>query len=324
MKCLVTGSAGFIGSHLCDELLRRGHDVTGIDAMIPYYPADIKQRNHGEALKSSRYHFHRIDLRHDSLDGLVEDSELIFHLAAMPGLVRSWRDFDSYLTCNVQATQRLLQSVIRSTEKLRCFVLGSTSSVYGRFSSGDETLPTKPISPYGVTKLAAEHLCRAYAEAHAIPLTILRYFSVYGSRQRPDMGYYRFIRAILEDRPIVVYGDGHQVRANTFVTDCVAATIAASEAPPGETYNVGGCEAASVWDVLRMLERIAGRSFKVRQEPERPGEQRHAFADTGKIQRHIGWESRIRLEEGLLSQFEWQKHELATSEPRASLQALSF
>src|SRR5262249_38290406 len=156
-----------------------------------------------------------------------------------------WTDFDGYWTCNVQGTQRLLETVRRSAKHLHRFIYASTSSVYGRFGSGDESLPTKPISPYGVTKLAAEHLCRAYADVYPLPVVVLRYFSVYGPRQRPDMGYYRFIKALLRNQPIEVYGDGQQVRGNTYVTDCVAATLAAVEAHPGEVYNIGGGEAAT-------------------------------------------------------------------------------
>src|SRR5262249_49877484 len=159
MKCAVTGAAGFIGSHLCEELLRSGHEVTGIDAFVPYYPQQIKERNLAEALTYPHFRFYQLDLRHDPLDRATADSEVVFHLAALPGLVQSGTDFDGYLPCNVQATQRLLEAVLRSASSLRRLVYASTSSVYGRFASGDEALPTKPISPYGVTKLAAEHLC---------------------------------------------------------------------------------------------------------------------------------------------------------------------
>jgi nucleoside-diphosphate-sugar epimerase len=244
MKCAVTGAAGFIGSHLCEALLAGGHQVLGLDAFIPYYPRALKERNLAELLGRPGFAFHDVDLRTDPLDPLVAEAEVVFHLAAMPGLVKSWTDFDGYWTCNVQATQRLLEAVRRHS-RLRRFVYGSTSSVYGRYGTGDESLPTRPISPYGVTKLAGENLCRAFAEERGLPLVVLRYFSVYGPRQRPDMGYHRFIRALLCGEPVTVYGDGMQVRGNTYVGDCVAATVAAAEAPVGETYNVGGGEAAS-------------------------------------------------------------------------------
>src|SRR5438552_3191300 len=229
MKCLITGAAGFIGSHLCERLLRDGHEVVGLDAFIPYYPRAVKERNLSEARAQPRFRFAEADLRRDPLEGLVDGAEAVFHLAAMPGLTRSWVDFDGYASCNIQATERLLQAIRRAAPRLRRLVYASTSSVYGRFASGDEALPTRPISPYGVTKLAAEHLCRACAEAYGLPLVVLRYFSVYGPRQRPEMGYFKFVDALLRGRPITVFGDGQQVRGNTYVEDCVAATTAALE-----------------------------------------------------------------------------------------------
>lgn len=307
MRCVVTGAAGFIGSHLVEELLRLGHDVAGIDAFIPYYPAAIKERNIAAVSKHPHYQLHRVDLRTDVLDEIVADAEIVFHLAAMPGLVRSWSDFDGYNSCNVQATQRLLEAVRRNSPNLERFLYASTSSVYGRSASGDESLPTRPISPYGVTKLAGEHLCRAYAESFDLPLVVLRYFSVYGPRQRPDMGYHLFVRAMLAGDTIRVTGDGKQVRGNTYISDCVAATIAASEALTGETYNIGGGESASVWDILKRLEAIIGTKAHVKQVDARPGDQQHTLADTTKLRRYLGWEPRVGLDEGLRNQVEWQK-----------------
>jgi nucleoside-diphosphate-sugar epimerase len=307
MKCVVTGAAGFIGSHLCERLLAAGHQVTGLDAFIPYYAPALKEANLVPAQAHPHYRLQRIDLRSDELEPLVSDAEVIFHLAAMPGLVRSWTDFEDYWTCNVLATQRLLEALRRSAQRLQRLVYASTSSVYGRFGSGDEMLPTKPVSPYGVTKLAGENLCRAYGEEHALPVVVLRYFSVYGPRQRPDMGYYRFIDALLRGEPIKVYGDGHQVRGNTYVADCVEATVAAVDALPGETFNVGGGEAASVWDILRRLEKLTGCVAMVQQEPGRAGDQRYTLADTRKLRRHVGWEPHTDLDEGLRQQWVWQK-----------------
>jgi nucleoside-diphosphate-sugar epimerase len=308
MKCLVTGAAGFIGSHLCEQLLGAGHTVVGVDAFIPYYPRAVKEQNL-TAFRSDRlFDFHALDLRHDSLEEVLEGVEVVFHLAAMAGLAKSWTDFDLYQGCNLTATQRLLESV-RQLPGLKRFLYASTSSVYGRFGSGDETLPTRPISPYGVTKLAGENLCRAYAEEWDLPVVTLRYFSVYGPRQRPDMGYHRFIRATLAGEPVTVYGDGRQVRGNTYISDCVEATVRAVEAEPGETYNVGGGETANVWDILDKLEAITGRAAVVRREPARLGDQRYTFADTSKLQRHLGWQPQVGLDEGLARQVAWQRLE---------------
>jgi len=306
MKCLVTGAAGFIGSHLCERLLQSGHQVVGVDALVPYYPVNVKEANLTTAQEHRWFQFHPIDLRLDPLEPILDGVDIVFHLAAMPGLAKSWTDFDLYESCNVTATQRLLEAV-RRLPRLHRFLYASTSSVYGRYGSGDESLLPRPISPYGVTKLAAENLCRAYAEEQNLPLVVLRYFSVYGPRQRPDMGYHRFIRAMLTGEPVTVYGDGLQVRGNTYVGDCVDATMAAVQALPGEVYNVGGGEAVTVWDVLQKLEVLTGRRPSVRREAARRGDQRYTSADTTKLQRHLGWKPRIGLDEGLARQIAWQR-----------------
>jgi nucleoside-diphosphate-sugar epimerase len=306
MNCLVTGAAGFIGSHLCERLLKDGHRVTGVDGFIPYYPRARKDANLQAARGHRLFQHHELDLRQAAVGPLLDGIDMVFHLAAMPGLIKSWSDFDLYESCNVTATQRLLEAA-RNRSGLKRFVYASTSSVYGRFSSGDESMPTRPISPYGVTKLAAENLCRVYAEEHGLPLVVLRYFSVYGPRQRPDMGYYRFVEALLNDKPVVVYGDGFQVRGNTYVSDCVAATVQAAEAIPGEIYNIGGGQAVTVWDILRKLETITGKQAAVRKEPARPGDQRYTCADTSKLTRHLGWQPKVELDEGLALQVEWQR-----------------
>jgi nucleoside-diphosphate-sugar epimerase len=305
MRCVVTGAAGFIGSHLCERLLALGHDVVGLDAFVPYYPRARKEANLSELRHQPRFRFHALDLRSDPLEEILEGAEVVFHLAATPGLVQSWTNFDGYLTTNVVATQRLLEALRRRPPNRLLYA--STSSVYGKFASGDEGLPTRPVSPYGITKLAAEQLCRAYGEQWGLEVVTLRYFSVYGPRQRPDMAYHRFIHALLHDEPIVVTGDGLQMRGNTYVADCVAATVAAVAAPAGEVYNVGGGETASVWDILHKLEALTGRKPRVRQEPARAGDQRHTFADTTRLRLHLGWQPRTSLDEGLARQWHWQQ-----------------
>jgi nucleoside-diphosphate-sugar epimerase len=305
MKCLVTGSAGFIGSHLCERLTRDGHTVVGIDAFIPYYPRAVKEANLLSLRNQRAYTHHTLDLRTDPLEAALQGVEVVFHLAAMAGLVKSWSDFDLYQSCNLTATHRLLEAV-RRTGSVHRLIYASTSSVYGRYSTGDETMPTRPISPYGVTKLAAENLCRSYEE-YGLAVVVLRYFSVYGPRQRPDMGYHRFIAALLDQQPIAVYGDGQQMRGNTYIDDCVKATVAALGCPVGEIYNLGGGETASVWDILGKLEAILGRRAVVRREPARPGDQRSTVADTSKLLRHLGWQAKTTLDEGLARQVAWQR-----------------
>jgi nucleoside-diphosphate-sugar epimerase len=306
MKCLVTGAAGFIGSHLCERLLRDGCDVVGVDAFIPLYPRTIKENNLAGARSNRSFHMVVADLRDADMEEILDGVEAVFHLAAMPGLPRSWTDFTLYETCNVTATQRLIAAA-GQCRSLKRFVYASTSSVYGRYGSGDESLPARPISPYGVTKYAAEQLCRAYSDEFGLPLVVLRYFSVYGPRQRPDMGYHKFINALLRDEAITIFGDGQQVRGNTYIDDCIAATVAAVGASVGEAYNVGGGETASVWDILHKLETITGRSARVLRHAARPGDQRHTTADTTKLSRQLGWQPKVGLDEGLSRQVDWQR-----------------
>lgn len=306
MKCLVTGAAGFIGSHLCERLLRDGHRVRGLDGFIPYYPRAVKERNIAGFLADRNFEFAPLDLRTDELDEAVGDVEVIFHLAAMPGLPRSWTEFDLYQSCNLTATHRLVQAALRNSG-LQKLVLASTSSVYGRHASGSETLPLMPVSPYGVTKLAAENLCRAFGFERGLPVVVLRYFSVYGPRQRPDMGYQLFIDALGADRPITVFGDGLQVRGNTFVEDCVDATVLAMNAAPGATYNVGGGEAVALLDVIRKLEQLTGRRARIDWKPPRPGDQQSTRADTARIRADLNWSPRVGIDDGLARQVRWHQ-----------------
>jgi nucleoside-diphosphate-sugar epimerase len=247
------------------------------------------------------------DLRSDRLDDVVHDAEAIFHLAAMPGLTASWSDFELYMTCNLLATQRLVEAA-RSATGLRVFVHASTSSVYGRLAVGDEHAPLQPISPYGVTKLAAEKLVLAYHHVHSLPAVVLRYFSVYGPRQRPDMATNIFIAKLLNNEPITVFGDGEQTRGSTFVRDCVAATLRAAErATPGEIFNIGGGEARSVNWVLRTLEELTGRPARIQYSAPRPGDQLHTLADIGHARAVLGFDPTTPLRTGLAEQVAWQR-----------------
>lgn len=307
MKCVVTGAAGFIGSHLSERLIHHGHEVIGIDSLVPYYSPELKQQNIQWLKQHPRFVLHQHDLRYQPVHELVQQADVIIHLAAMPGLSASWTKFDDYMTCNLLGTQKLLEAVRETKVRLQRFILGSTSSVYGKYASGDETSPTVPFSPYGVTKLAAEHLAHSFEENYELPLVVLRFFSVYGPRQRPDMGYNKFIQALLTGSPISLFGDGKQVRGNTYIHDCVSAIEASMQAPVHETYNIGGGEMANVWDILKMLEKISQKTALVNRMDARPGDQRYTMADTSRLFRHTGWTPQTPLEEGLTQQFLWQQ-----------------
>ena len=306
MQCVVTGAAGFIGSHLCERLLADGHSVAGVDCFTDYYPRPVKERNLAGCRNHPRFTFHELDLSGGVPAGVVAGAEWVFHLAAMAGLTRSWTDFDLYARHNLTATHRLLEAV-KGSPTLKRLVYASTSSVYGRYASGDEALPTRPGSPYGITKLAAEQLCRVYHDEYAVPAVVLQYFSVYGPRQRPEMGYHLFINAILRGTPIKLTGDGLQVRGNTYIADCVEATVRATAAMPGEVFNLGGGELVTVLEVFRRLERIIGKQAIIERAANRPGDQLATGADVSKLYRHLGWKPTTPLDDGLARQVEWQK-----------------
>ncbi len=306
MRCLVTGAAGFIGSHLAEALVAQGHSVVGVDCFTDYYPRPVKEANLACLRESPGFTFYEADLRSADLAPMVDGVDVIFHEAAMAGLLRSWTEFGSYMTCNLLATQRLLEAA--KGAGVKHFVHASTSSVYGREATGDETRPLNPVSPYGVTKLAAENLVRSYGETFGVPFTMLRYFSVYGPRQRPDMGIYILIDAVMNGKPMTIFGDGEQTRGNTYISDAVAANLLAlAHGPTREAFNIGGGSNISWNRTIALVEEIVGRKLARIPGPPRPGGQRHALADTSKAQRVLGWQPMVDIETGLRAQVEWQR-----------------
>ncbi len=307
MRALITGAAGFIGSHLTKSLLDRGAQVTGLDCFTDYYAREIKESN--LAVNAGRQGFRFIEgsIQHTDLPALLEGKTHVFHLAAQAGVRKSWgRDFRIYTDNNVDASQRLLEACVG--RPLERFVYASSSSVYGDNVSipmREDALP-QPVSPYGVTKLAAEQLCHLYVVNHGVPATSVRYFTVYGPRQRPDMAFNRFIRAALTDQPITLYGDGEQTRDFTFVSDAVAATIAAgTRGVPARAYNIGGGSRVSINHVLDIIGRLAGKPLTVRREASAKGDMRDTFADTTLARADLGFAPRVSLEEGLEAEYRW-------------------
>ena len=307
MKALVTGVAGFIGSHLSEALLAKGWDVTGVDAFTDYYPRAIKEANLEGLRSSPGFQFVETSLQQADLGALLEGRTHVFHLAAQAGVRKSWgRDFRTYTDNNVDATQKLLEACVGRA--LHRFVYASSSSLYGDNVSmpmREDALP-QPVSPYGVTKLAAEQLGYLYFVNHALPATALRYFTVYGPRQRPDMAFHRFIRASLDGAPITLFGDGEQTRDFTYVADAVAATIAAGErGVPGRAYNVGGGSRVSMNRVIEIIGEVAGRPLEVRREPAQKGDMRDTYADTTLARSDLGFAPSVTLEQGIEAEYRW-------------------
>ena len=307
MNALVTGAAGFIGSHLCAALLDAGASVTGIDCFTDYYPRPLKEANLATLTGRKGFTFVERAIQDADLKPLLGGITHVFHLAAQAGVRKSWgRDFDVYTRNNVEASQRLLEALVGT--QIERFVYASSSSVYG----DHVPLPMKedaylqPLSPYGVSKLAAEHLAHLYCANQGVPAVSLRYFTVYGPRQRPDMGFHRFFTAVRQGTPITVYGDGEQTRDFTFVADAVAATIAAgSQGIAGRVYNVGGGSRVTLNHVLDLIAKVTGRKITIQREPDQKGDMRHTYADTSAARRDLGFTPRVSLEEGLTQQYRW-------------------
>jgi UDP-glucuronate 4-epimerase len=301
-RYVVTGAAGFIGSHLSESLLAAGHEVVAIDCFTDHYDPEVKEEN------AAAFLVERIDLSADLLD--FDGADGVFHLAAQPG-VRSFGDrFPLYLRNNVLASERVFEAAVRAGARV---VFASSSSVYGdaeRYPTPEDVAPA-PISPYGITKAAAEQLARAFARSFDLDVVVLRYFNAFGPRQRPDMAFTRVATALAEGRPFELHGDGRQSRGFTYIGDVVSATEAAMAAGTG-TYNVGGGAEASMLYAIGILERLAGTSLEIVHAPAVPGDQRRTSADTTRIRTELGWEPRVSFEDGLAAQWEWVSGRVAT------------
>lgn len=284
-RFLVTGAAGFIGSHLVELLRGEGHEVTGID------------RRPGTDLVG--------DLLTTQLAPLLEGADYVIHLAGQPGVRESWAEFPSYSRGNIETTQRLLEGL--RGRRIKKFILASTSSVYGEAPMpAREDGPTQPISPYGATKLAAEQLCDLYGRTAGIPWVALRYFTVYGPRQRPDMAFTRWLTAAVKGDPIRVYGDGSQVRDFTYVADAVRATQRAAQGPvTNMVINVGGGSAVPIRKAIRLIAGLTGRPIRVEHLHAATGDMRETRADTARLWQEIGFLPSTPLEEGLWQQYQW-------------------
>jgi UDP-glucose 4-epimerase len=307
VKALVTGCAGFIGSHLTAALLDRGATVVGVDCFTDYYPRPLKERNLEENKLRDGFRFAETAIQSADLPALLEDVTHVFHLAAQAGVRKSWgKDFATYTENNIEATQRLLEACVG--RPIGRFVHASSSSVYGDQVSipmREDALP-RPVSPYGVTKMAAEQLGYLYHVNYGVPVVAMRYFTVYGPRQRPDMAFHRFIKAALAGEPIALYGDGEQTRDFTYVGDAVAATIAAGErGVNGRSYNIGGGSRVSMNDVIRIIETVAGRPLQVTREGAQKGDMRDTYADTSLARADLGFAPTVTLEEGILAEYRW-------------------
>jgi nucleoside-diphosphate-sugar epimerase len=309
MRAVITGGAGFIGSHLSEACIGRGWSVTAIDAFTDYYPEALKRSNIEALVGRDGFRLIEADLAVDRLEPLLEGADIVFHLAAQPGVRASWgTTFDAYTNSNVVALQRLLET-LKDASGLRKFVFASSSSVYGNA----EQLPTPesaslaPVSPYGATKVLGEHLCALYRRSYDMPVVTLRYFSVYGPRQRPDMAFSRLIDSALRGTEVALYGDGSQTRDFTYVADVVAATVAAAElAPAGAVYNVGGGSRMPLAEAIELITDEVGRRPSLCLASRQRGDARDTAADTARIARELEFVPTWDVARGLAEQIAWQ------------------
>ena len=305
----MTGAAGFIGSHLSESLIQKGFDVVGIDNFTDYYPRTIKETNITQLRGGNNFEFVEASLLEVDLAKLLDGVEVVFHEAAQAGVRASWgQNFKIYSDNNILATQMLLEACCRSPVKK--LIYGSSSSVYGDtpdLPMKESSLPC-PVSPYGVSKLAAEHLCFLYYKNFGIPAVSLRYFTVYGPRQRPDMAFHRFFKWALKNETIRVYGDGQQTRDFTYIDDIVEANLLALEkGAPGKVYNIGGGSRISLERVIQIISEITGRQLKVDYQEKEKGDVRHTMADTTRAQRELYYSPKVSIREGLQAEYEWIK-----------------
>lgn len=306
-RALVTGAAGFIGSHLTASLLDQGAEVVGVDCFTDYYAREIKEANLGVNQGRQGFTFVEERIERANLPRLLEGTTHVFHLAAQAGVRKSWgTEFREYVDNNVHATQVLLEACVGAA--IEKFVYASSSSVYGNTAKTpmqEDDLP-RPHSPYGVTKLAGEQLGNLYQANYQVPVTSVRYFTVYGPRQRPDMAFNKFMRAHLEGRPLDVFGDGGQTRDFTFVADAVAATVAAARrGVPGRAYNIGGGSRVTLNETLQVLERVVGAPLRINRGPAQSGDVRDTLADTTLARADLGYAPAVALEAGLRAEWNW-------------------
>ncbi len=307
MTVLVTGAAGFIGSHLCRRLLDEGHEVIGVDNYADFYPRWIKEANTASLRRSKKFRFVARDLDKLPLKNLLKTVDFVFHLAAQPGVRASWGShFSVYLKNNVLTTQKLLEAA--KDAPLDKMIYASSSSVYGLTSDMPmaETSPLHPLSPYGVTKLAAEQLCFLYFKNYGVPTVALRFFTVYGPGQRPDMAFHKFFKAILEGREIAVYGDGRQTRDFTYIDDIVEANMAAlKKGKLGQVYNVGGGHREELARLFPLFETICGKPLRTRLQERQKGDVLHTWASIDKARSQLGFRPKTDLLAGLQQEWEW-------------------
>lgn len=302
---LVTGAAGFVGSHLAERLVGDGWQVMGVDCFTNYYARSMKEQNLAALRGQPGFSFVEADLVSADLNPLLADRDVVFHLAGQAGVRASWgTSFEVYTQNNVLATQRLLEAVKRRNPQ---FVYASSGSIYGDADALPirEDTPPRPVSPYGVTKLAGEHLCHLYGTNFGVSTVRLRYFVVYGPRQRPDMAFHKLIRSMLRGEAFPLYGDGEQTRDFTFVSDIVEATVRAVDAPAGSVFNVSGGSCVSVNEVIHLLEELIGQPARVEGQDAQAGDQRHTWADTSAARQVLGYLPRVSLRDGLEAEISW-------------------